>query len=38
VPADWKPVATFPDRDKTLTIWDAAALIASDGKVMADRY
>jgi len=38
MPRDWKPVATFPDRDKTLTIWDAAAVIASDGKVMADRY
>jgi len=38
VPREWKPVAQFPDRDKTLTIWDAATVIESDGRVMADRY
>jgi hypothetical protein len=34
----WRPRATFPHRDKTLTIWDAATVIESEGKVMGDRF
>jgi 4-amino-4-deoxy-L-arabinose transferase-like glycosyltransferase len=38
IPSQWTPVATFPERDKTLVVWDAAAVIASGGKVMGARY
>jgi 4-amino-4-deoxy-L-arabinose transferase-like glycosyltransferase len=32
------PVAAFPYRDKTLFVWDAAAVLESGGHVMGGRY
>jgi hypothetical protein len=32
------PVATFPYRDKSLFVWDAADVLQSAGRVMGPRY